>query len=41
MKKHSVRHLPWWTAACVGLVTLGDLKQAIIAALIEQPRSRT
>jgi len=37
MKKHSVRHLPVVdNGALVGLVTLGDLKQAIIAAMIEQ-----
>jgi len=37
MKKHSVRHLPVVdNNTLVGLVTLGDLKQAIIASMIEQ-----
>ncbi|MCE5276281.1 MAG: CBS domain-containing protein [Syntrophaceae bacterium] len=37
MKKHSVRHLPVVeNGQFLGLVTLGDLKQAIIASMIEQ-----
>jgi len=37
MKKHSVRHLPVVeNGFFLGLVTLGDLKQAIIASMIEQ-----
>jgi len=37
MKKHSVRHLPVVDqGSFVGLVALGDLKQAIIASMIEQ-----
>jgi len=37
MKKHSVRHLPVVeNGLFLGLVTLGDLKQAIIASMIEQ-----
>jgi len=37
MKKHSVRHLPVVDGgAFVGLVALGDLKQAILASIIEQ-----
>lgn len=37
MKRHSVRHLPVVDGGSfVGLVTLGDLKQAIIASMIEQ-----
>ena len=37
MKKHSVRHLPVVdSGSFVGLVALGDLKQAIIASMIEQ-----
>ncbi len=36
MKKHSVRHLPVIdNREFVGLVTLGDLKQAILAAMLE------
>lgn len=36
MKKHSVRHLPVIdNSQFVGLVTLGDLKQAILAAMLE------
>ncbi len=36
MKKHSVRHLPVIEGkAFVGLVTLGDLKQAILTSMIE------
>jgi acetoin utilization protein AcuB len=37
MKKHSVRHLPVVDGGrFAGLVTLGDLKQAILASMIEQ-----
>jgi acetoin utilization protein AcuB len=37
MKKHSIRHLPVVDkGSLVGLVTLGDLKQAILASMIEQ-----
>jgi acetoin utilization protein AcuB len=37
MKKHSVRHLPVVDGdSLVGLVALGDLKQAILASMIEQ-----
>ncbi len=37
MKSHSVRHLPVVDGGrLVGLVTLGDLKQAILASMIEQ-----
>ncbi len=37
MKKHSVRHLPVVDGGVfTGLVALGDLKQAIIASMIEQ-----
>lgn len=37
MKKHSIRHLPVVEGAkFAGLVTLGDLKQAILASMIEQ-----
>jgi acetoin utilization protein AcuB len=37
MKKHSVRHLPVVdNGSFVGVVALGDLKQAIIASMIEQ-----
>lgn len=37
MKKHSVRHLPVVDGdTFVGLVALGDLKQAILASMIEQ-----
>ena len=36
MKKHSVRHLPVVeNGLFVGLVTLGDLKQAILASMLE------
>jgi len=37
MKRHSIRHLPVLEKGVfVGLVTLGDLKQAILASMIEQ-----
>jgi acetoin utilization protein AcuB len=37
MKKHSVRHLPVMEGKdIIGIVTLGDLKQAILASMIEQ-----
>jgi acetoin utilization protein AcuB len=37
MKKHSVRHLPVVdNTDFIGLVTLGDLKQSILASMIEQ-----
>ncbi|MCD6571263.1 MAG: CBS domain-containing protein [Deltaproteobacteria bacterium] len=37
MKKHSVRHLPVVeNGVFIGLVTLGDLKQAILASMLEQ-----
>lgn len=37
MKKHSVRHLPVVEhGKLVGLVALGDLKQAILASMLEQ-----
>jgi acetoin utilization protein AcuB len=37
MKKHSVRHLPVMDSGdLIGIVTLGDLKQSILASMIEQ-----
>jgi acetoin utilization protein AcuB len=37
MKKHNVRHLPVMEDEnIIGIVTLGDLKQAILASMIEQ-----
>jgi acetoin utilization protein AcuB len=37
MKKHSVRHLPVVeNGDLIGIVTLGDLKQAILASMMEQ-----